>query len=59
MAKRWTCVEARCGWTVIAADLDTVVSLVQEHIEVIHSSFELEDMIEAVVEDVEDEDASS
>ena len=60
MAVRWSCVEAGCDWQVTAADADAIVPLVQKHIEEIHSSFELEDMIEAVLEDVpagEEDDA--
>lgn len=52
MAKRWSCVEAGCDWAVTADDLDAIVPLVQAHIEQAHSSFELEEMIEAVLEDV-------
>jgi len=42
----------------MAADADAIVPLVQAHIGEIHSSFELEDMIEAVLEDVPDGRAS-
>jgi len=52
VAVRWSCVEAGCHWAVTAADVDAVIPLVQAHISEIHSSFELEDMIEAVLEDV-------
>ncbi|MEO9177117.1 MAG: hypothetical protein ABI317_16505 [Gaiellales bacterium] len=54
MAKHWSCVEAGCDWDVVAADTDTIVVLAQRHIEEAHSSFELEEMIEAVLEDVPD-----
>ena len=54
MAKRWSCVEAGCDWTVTAADVDTIVALAQAHIAEAHSSFELDDMIEAVLVDVDD-----
>ena len=54
MAKRWSCVEAACDFAVIAADEETIVALAQEHIAAVHSSFELEEMIEAVLEDVPD-----
>ena len=54
MAVRWSCVEAGCDWAVTAADADAIVPLVQAHIGEIHSSFELEDVIEAVLEDVPD-----
>ncbi len=55
MAVRWSCVEAGCDWVVTAADADSIVPLAQAHIAGVHSSFELEDMIEAVLEDVPDE----
>jgi len=54
MAKRWSCVEAGCDFVVTAPDEETIVSLAQEHIADVHSSFELEEMIEAVLEDVPD-----
>jgi predicted small metal-binding protein len=56
MAVRWSCVEAGCDWSVEAAEADAIVPLVQTHIAEAHSSFELEDMIEAVLEDVPDRD---
>jgi predicted small metal-binding protein len=56
MAKRWSCVEAGCDFVVTAPDEETIVALAQEHIADAHSSFELEEMIEAVLEDVPDED---
>jgi predicted small metal-binding protein len=55
MARRWTCVEAGCDWAVVAPDDETIIALVQQHMEHAHSSFELEDMIEAVLEDVPDD----
>jgi predicted small metal-binding protein len=57
MAVRWSCVEAGCDWAVTAPDAETIVPLVQAHIEQVHSSFELEDMIEAVLEEVPDDAA--
>ena len=54
MAKRWSCVEAGCDWDVVAPDTETIIALAQRHIEDAHSSFELEEMIEAVLEDVPD-----
>ena len=54
MAKRWSCVDACCSWSVTAPDLATVVPLAQAHIEDEHGSFELEEMVEAVLEDVPD-----
>jgi predicted small metal-binding protein len=54
MAKRWSCVEAGCTWTVVTADSDSAVRAAQEHIATVHGSFELEEMIEDVLEDVDD-----
>lgn len=54
MAKRWSCVEAGCDWSTTAVDTDTIVPLVQEHMQEAHGSFELEEMIEDVLEDVDD-----
>jgi predicted small metal-binding protein len=54
MAKRWSCVEAGCDWTVTAPEAE-IVAFAQEHIAAVHGSFELEDMIEAVLEDVPDD----
>ncbi len=55
MAVRWSCVEA--GLRLVGRPRPTpttIVPLVQAHIAEVHSSFELEDMIEAVLEDVPD-----
>lgn len=52
MAKRWTCVEAGCSWTVVTPDTESAVHAAQEHIAAVHGSFELEEMIEDVLEDV-------
>ena len=54
MAKRWTCVEAGCSWSVVSPDSDSAVRAAQEHIAEVHKSFELEEMIEDVLEDVDD-----
>jgi predicted small metal-binding protein len=54
MAKRWSCVEPGCDWSVVAAGVDEAVQAAQEHIETVHGSFELEEMIEDVLEDVPD-----
>lgn len=56
MARRWSCVEAGCTFIVTAPDDETAIALAQEHIAEVHSSFELEEMIEAVLEDVPDEE---
>ena len=56
MRRQWTCVEAGCDETIIAPDTDTIIELVQAHIADVHNSFELEDMIAAVLVDVPDAD---
>jgi predicted small metal-binding protein len=55
MAVRWTCVELDCDWGVTAPDAETIVPLAQAHIAEAHSSFELDDMIEAVLVEVPDD----
>jgi predicted small metal-binding protein len=52
LAKRWTCVEAGCDYELVAPDVESAVKGAQEHIVEAHSSFELEEMIEDVLEDV-------
>jgi predicted small metal-binding protein len=54
MAKRWSCVEPGCDWSVVAANADEAVQVAQAHILTVHDSFELEEMIEDVLEDVPD-----
>ena len=54
MAKRWTCVEAGCSWTVVTPDSASAVLSAQKHISEAHGSFELEEMIEDVLQDVDD-----
>jgi predicted small metal-binding protein len=56
-AKRWSCVEAGCGFVLTAPDEATAIALAQAHIAETHSSFELEEMIEAVLEDVPEDTA--
>jgi hypothetical protein len=52
--KRWACVEARCDYTLVAPDVPSAVADAQRHIVEAHGSFELEEMIEDVLEDVPD-----
>lgn len=51
-AKRWTCVEAGCEFELVAPDVASAIEGAQQHIAEAHSSFELEEMIEDVLEDV-------
>jgi predicted small metal-binding protein len=50
--KRWTCVEAGCSYELTAEDVPSAVEGAQRHIAEEHRSFELEEMIEDVLEDV-------
>jgi predicted small metal-binding protein len=50
--KRWTCVEAGCSYELVAHDVPSAVEGAQRHIAEEHGSFELEEMIEDVLEDV-------
>jgi hypothetical protein len=54
MAKRWTCVEAGCDYELVAPDVTSAIEGAQQHIAEAHSSFELEEMIEDVLEDYPD-----
>ena len=54
MAKRWSCVEAGCDFVLVAPDAATAVEAAQRHIAEAHGSFELEEMIEDVLEDTPD-----
>ena len=51
-AKRWTCVEAGCSYELVAADVPSAIEGAQQHIAEAHRSFELEEMIEDVLEEV-------
>ncbi len=57
IAKRWTCVEAGCDYELIAPDVASAIEGAQQHIAEAHASFELEEMIEDVLEDVQAADA--
>ena len=51
-AKLWTCVEVGCSYELVAADVPSAVQGAQQHIAEAHGSFELEEMIEDVLEDM-------
>ena len=55
--KRWTCVEAGCSYALVAADVPSAIQGAQRHIAEEHGSFELEEMIEDVLEDVPESEA--
>jgi predicted small metal-binding protein len=46
----WSCVEIDCDYVVFGADEDAVVAAVMDHARGAHSSFELEEMILAAIE---------
>ena len=56
-AKRWTCVEAGCSYALVAADVPSAIQGAQRHIAEAHGSFELEEMIEDVLEDMPESEA--
>ena len=58
MPKRWTCLEVGCGHQVVADDTVTVVERAQRHMQEAHHSVELEDVVEAAIDDVPDGTAS-
>jgi hypothetical protein len=52
MAKRWTCVDAGCDYELVAPDVPAAIEGAKRHIAEAHSSFELDEVIEDVLEDV-------
>ena len=46
----WSCVELDCDYVVVSADEDALVAAVMDHARAAHSSFELEEMILAAIE---------
>jgi predicted small metal-binding protein len=54
--KRWECLEARCNAIVTARDEDELIAKVNEHVGAAHGSYELEEVILAGAEDVDDGD---
>lgn len=51
---RWQCLEAGCDATVTAEGEEELVAAANEHVAAAHSSYELEDVILAAVEEVDD-----
>ena len=54
--KRWECLEAGCETVVTAADEDELIAKVNEHVGAAHGSYELEEVILAGAEDLDDGD---
>jgi predicted small metal-binding protein len=52
--KRWTCLEEGCGATVTARDEEELVVAANAHVREAHGSYELEDVVLANAEDVEE-----
>jgi predicted small metal-binding protein len=53
--KRWACLEAGCSAIVTAADEDELIEKTNAHMGEAHDSYELEDVILAGTEDVDDD----
>jgi hypothetical protein len=51
---RWECLEAGCGAIVTAGGEDELVEKVNAHVSEAHASYELEDVILANAEEVDD-----
>jgi hypothetical protein len=52
---RWTCLEVDCAAVVDAPDEDTLIEAVNHHVGEAHQSFELDDVILAVAEQLPDD----
>jgi hypothetical protein len=52
--KRWTCLEEGCSATVTAPDEDGLVAAANAHVREAHRSYELEDVVLANAEDVDE-----
>ena len=53
--KRWACLEAGCSAIVTAAEEDELIERANAHMGEAHDSYELEDVILAGTEDVDDD----
>lgn len=51
MSPSWRCLEAGCGAVVTGDDDAATIAAAQEHMGTVHGSFELEDVVEAALED--------
>ena len=54
MTLRWECLEAGCDAIVTAANEDELIEKVNAHVGEAHASYELEDVILANAEEVDD-----
>jgi len=59
MARKWQCLEIGCGEVVTAESDDELVEAANAHVGEVHGSYELDEMILAVAEDVPSERATS
>jgi hypothetical protein len=57
--KRWMCLEAGCSAVVTAAGEDELIEKVNAHVGEAHDSYELEDVILASAEGLDDGDGGS
>jgi predicted small metal-binding protein len=54
MTLRWACLEAGCSAVVTAGGEDELIEKVNDHVAEAHASYELEDVILANAEEVDD-----
>ena len=52
--QEWRCLEVDCDYAVVGADEDAIAAAAMDHARIAHGSFELEEMIEDVLEEVDD-----
>jgi hypothetical protein len=56
MPRRYECLDAGCGATIIAIDEPALVEAVQRHMAEEHDSFELEDVVIDMSTEVDDDE---
>ena len=56
MPRRYECLDAGCGATIVAPDEQALVETVQRHMAEKHDSFELEDVIIDMSTEVDDDE---
>ena len=56
MPRRYECLDAGCGATIVAPDEQALVEAVQRHMAEKHDSFELEDVIIDMSTEVDDDE---
>ena len=56
--KRWECLEVECGAVVTAASDDELIEAVNGHVREAHGSYELEEVVLAAAEDLDEREDS-